>query len=70
MMEGCADCFSGLGLVDYVELLTRLERWRERVKKLNWERITLVNVWDIAVESIFGIVIRQKTNAFEPPPED
>ncbi len=61
---------SVLGLVDQGELLTCFEIRLHGVEELNWERVSLVNIWNVAIKTSFGVVIGKKANVLEFPPEN
>jgi len=54
MSTYCCGCLS---LVNQSELLTSLERRLNRLKELKWERISLVDIWYVAVEACLGVIV-------------
>ena len=61
---------SVLSLVNQGELFTSLKRGLHRLQELNWKRVALVNIWNIAVKFGLCIVVRKKANVFEFPSEN
>jgi hypothetical protein len=51
-------------------LLTSLQIRLYRVEEFKWERISLVDVWNIAVETSRGVIVCKKADVLELPSED
>jgi hypothetical protein len=48
-------------------LLPGFEIRLHRVEKFKWKRVSLVNIWNVAVEPSLGVVIGKKANVLEFP---
>lgn len=57
-------------LVDYSLLLFGLQRRLDALQELNRQGVALVDVWDVAVEAGFGIVVGEQSDVLELPSED
>lgn len=68
--KSSAYCGGGFGLVDEGLLLSIFE-WRfNGLKKVDGERVALMNIGNITVETSFGIVIGEKADIFKIIAED
>ena len=66
-----ATCRRGsLRLVSQSLLLTSFERWLNGLQEVNWERICLVQIRNVAVKACLCIVIRKEADVLEFTSED
>lgn len=59
-----------LGFVDQTLLFPVLEGWFDILEEGYRERIALVDVWEVDVETVFSVGIGQETGVLELPTED
>ena len=68
--QRCGDDGGILGFVDEGGVLAVFEGWFDILEEGEWERVALVDVGDVAVESGFGVVIGEEADVLEFPAKD
>lgn len=66
----CGNNGGVLGFVNDAGVLAVLERWLDVVQEGEGQRVAFVNIWNVAVEAGFGIVVGEKADIFELPAKD
>lgn len=59
-----------LGLVDDGLLLADAERWLDALQEVDGQGVALLDVGDVAVEALLGVVVGQEAHVLELPAED
>lgn len=61
----CSLCF-----LEKTGVLLDFEGWLDGVQEFNGKRVALVNIGNVAVETVLGVVVGEKANVLELPSED